>query len=457
MQILKLGFYCSIILTLIIFLTACKKESDLISPRPSINSKSIESVKTWYEQQIHLITNEGNKNNFTLKTIKKSGIVIWDKTIWDGKLNSYVTPINIVRKNSNDTIQVSKYLITQIDERGLIKTGLYVYVISNKTSSNKQSLNSTEEFRPESESTATYIYYDLNNNFQSSKNYRNKQLTNKKDAITIKLNLSANDNSASPSVVNPNEEGCNIITIEWYWQTYINGVLVSEEYLFSTNEWVCPGGGGGSPPTTPNNPCIGADSLANNTEFKLKFDSLKMRTTINKEFAYYYKNTTANSIEESPVQGELNVLGIDAPPLTNPIDGYIHSHFKIPGRSVSIFSDYDMIEFIKTYQTGMMRNPLSFTFGVVTADTTQYLLKIDNLADFQNLVTKLTGPMAKLYYANYDQFVQANNTNQENEKGFLKFIQKFGSALKLFKGNGNFTNWQPVKLSNSNIINAPCN
>lgn len=41
-------------------------------------------------------------------------------------------------------------------------------------------------------------------------------------------------------------EGCDdVICVDWYWQTYVNGVLVYEEFLYQTCECLNSGGGGG--------------------------------------------------------------------------------------------------------------------------------------------------------------------------------------------------------------------
>jgi len=49
--------------------------------------------------------------------------------------------------------------------------------------------------------------------------------------------------SSNYEAENCEANGGTIVTIEWYYQTWVNGILVNEEYLFTTHE--CWGGGGG--------------------------------------------------------------------------------------------------------------------------------------------------------------------------------------------------------------------
>ncbi|MFN8308166.1 MAG: hypothetical protein U0T79_15450 [Ferruginibacter sp.] len=442
---------------------SCKKELEV--PNTSIlNEDSIQTIKTWYSQQTENIVDEGSKLNLSLKTFKKTGSIEWEKATYDKLTHGFTIPISISEKSPSDLIKVHKYLVLLINENGSVKSGQYLYVISKNDSANLQIQDSNlvldSCILSKRNFTGAYLFYDFNNNLISSFHYERGSITNLNDKLKIKRKTVSNKkNSPTESYEDPNEEGCEWITIEWYWQTYVNGELVHEEYLYSTNELVCPPGGGGNQGgNNGHNPCSGADSLANNTGFKLKFDTLKLLTASNREHGYIYRNTTANSIEAVGMQGPPDTLGVDFPSFTVPIDGFIHSHFKIPGRSLSTFSDFDINEMIKFYSEGRMSNPLTFSAGVVTADSTQYLLRIDNLTDFQSFVTKMTGSMKLLYWTRYDQYVQAGNTKEQNEIGLLKFFSAFGSAVKLFKGNSNFTNWQPIKLNSSQeVVPAPCN
>lgn len=84
------------------------------------------------------------------------------------------------------------------------------------------------------------IKYDKENNLVSSKHFEHGILSNKTDKIQVK------QSSAEGPVTSyaPLPSGCGYIIIDWYWQTYVNGVLVDEEYLYTTQVVLCGDGSG---------------------------------------------------------------------------------------------------------------------------------------------------------------------------------------------------------------------
>ncbi len=192
----------------------------------------------------------------------------------------------------------------------------------------------------------------------------------------------------------PLEEGCIIEQIDWYWQTFINGVLVSEEYLFTTNEIICEGGGGGGgggslPPNQQPlyNPCDEADKLGDNSEFQEKISTLITNASGNKEYSYFYSNTTSSTFDETINEGPTNELFVDLTLPSGTIDGMIHNHFSKPGTSLSIYSASDLSTIISVYSNGKMNDPHTFTSTLVTHHGNQYMLKIDNLSKFHAFAT----------------------------------------------------------------------
>ncbi len=445
-----------------VFFVSCKKDLLVLDYHENASISNIELVKNWYNKQKGLLKNEGGKNRFSLKSIKTNNNPKWEKTIWSKKSSSYITPITIDKKNLKGEIDVEKYLITKINTANEIQEESYLFVINkNIQQQTERSLtnciNYLENSPLQESNSILFITYDLDYNLIISKSVESKI-----DKINVKIHIDQKNieeiNEISPSYADPNEEGCSFITIDWYWQTYENGVLVAEEYVYSTNELVCTGGGGGEGSGGGNiDPCSGADSLANNAEFKLKLDSLKMKTSINKEFGYYYKNGTSNTINETSIEGNFGELGIEFDKPLEPIDGFMHSHFNLPGRSLSIFSPGDLLTMASLYASDKMANPLTFTAAVVTADGTQYLLKIEDLGRFSHFVENIATSLKAIEGEyNFSNIKNGNSINQ-NELGFTRFLRFVNSGLKLFKGNSNFSNWQPIKYAPGGIINSPCN
>ncbi|WP_447641917.1 MULTISPECIES: hypothetical protein [Chitinophagaceae] len=154
-----------------------------------------------------------------------------------------------------------------------------------------------------------------------------------------------------------------------------------------------PTGSGGSngdwPPDTDDdkdkkNPCDQAKDLAKNASFKSKMNSLKGKIGESKEYAYSY---TFNDIGKMSATEQIGQNGADEVEyeLSEPIDGVIHSHYT---GLLSVFSAEDLYGMAGLYVSSYMKDPSTFTFGVVTASGTQYLLKIDDMGKFDQYARK---------------------------------------------------------------------
>lgn len=267
----------------------------------------------------------------------------------------------------------------------------------------------------------------------------------------------------------PLPEGCVIVQIDWYYQIYEGGILIYEEYLFTTNEAQCEGGGGGGGDTTIhlNNPCDSMNKLAANTEFKAKLDTLKAKASgSNREHSYYYKNTTSNSIEETLNIGAPDSLFVDnGIPTNEKIDGLMHNHFFIDGRSISIFSEDDLLAIINLRNQGNMSAPYRFASTMVNSHGGMYMLMIDDLDAFSTFATQFSSNDDFMRFANNRQIqFQRDRTGENfsgsNEMNFLRFMKLSKCGLKLFRGNSS-GGWDPIKLGgtaiNPQVINDPCN
>jgi hypothetical protein len=205
------------------------------------------------------------------------------------------------------------------------------------------------------------------------------------------------------------------------------------------------------------NPCDNADSLESNTEFKEKFEDLKTKTSLTKEYGYLYKSDGYEGIDETPIEGDDGAAGINFDIPDDKIDGFIHSHYT---GLLSIFSPDDLYAMAYLYLSDKMVDPNTFTAGVVTADGTQYIIMIDDLTQFQEFASNMVNNSSLSAYASvymYIYGINSGNSNDVNEQKFLQYIQSTNTGLKLFKGDTNFDNWIPKKVDDSgNIINNPC-
>lgn len=143
------------------------------------------------------------------------------------------------------------YLVATENEQGQITGGQYIMVLPNTQKMGKDKtdyglLAMLARTKPAEKAgySGALLYYDIQGQLTGSQVYDAGQLQPKATA-----NLAARD--AADADPDPNyvvqECGGAIGTnpcIEWFWQTYVNGVLVSEDYINTT----CCGGnsGGGS-------------------------------------------------------------------------------------------------------------------------------------------------------------------------------------------------------------------
>lgn len=239
-----------VILSLVILLAACKKQ-ELQKENGALISAASRNAKSWLESQS---TSAGHQN-FLMdqKLIEVPQNILWHETKDFPATKTSITPVSFT--SVTGTVPVNKYLVTETDEAGRIQRGDYYIVLSEKKG---QSMSPGVVITPELLSSKTIpgdfkgaiIKYDLNNNKVLSKHYEGGVLTGKDDNLVVRKSK----NQVPVENTAPLPEGCSYITIDWYWQTWVNGVLVSEEYLFSSQEIYCQGSGGGggggvTPPT----------------------------------------------------------------------------------------------------------------------------------------------------------------------------------------------------------------
>lgn len=151
--------------------------------------------------------------------------------------------------------QPNTYLVATENEQGQITGGQYIMVLPNAKKMGataaageagiNHALLAAKPHVPVANFSGAVLYYDAQGQFTGSQVYEAGQVLPKATA-----NLAARDAADEDPDPNYVVQECGNATganpcIDWYWQTYVNGVLVDEDYINTT----CCGGnssGGGT-------------------------------------------------------------------------------------------------------------------------------------------------------------------------------------------------------------------
>ena len=231
------------VLFLAILMVSCKKH-DLSEQRLTQLNTFSETVKRWLESQG--ASPDYQRFMVDNKLMEVPQQIQWEGSISDEAKTTGITPVSFSSAGTNQSLR--KFLVTKNDAMGNIREGGYYVVVTDKASgpipggADAGKLLDLLDARqcPEGFNGAV-IRYDLNGNIVSSTHYESGKEENKTDRIVVRKGKKQGtvENTAPPP------EGCSYVTIDWFWQVYENGVLVYEEYLYSTEVLYCTGGGGG--------------------------------------------------------------------------------------------------------------------------------------------------------------------------------------------------------------------
>ncbi len=236
----------------------CKKQ-DLINESSLIENSISGKVRSWLESQPAFVNYQKVKaGNMVIDVPEK---IEWEKSEYFAHSNTIITPVNV--GNAKKGQSGYKFLAAELYETGNIKKANYYNVLIDR---NETDLPVNSFITPElvklkkipAEFTGSIIQYDILNTEIFSMYYHKGVLNNKTGKVVAKSSMTAGlrngvKDDAEPGPENPPlPEGCSYVSIDWYWQVYVNGVLVYEEYLYTSTVVVCeggnePGGGGGSP------------------------------------------------------------------------------------------------------------------------------------------------------------------------------------------------------------------
>ncbi|SUX46136.1 hypothetical protein [Chryseobacterium indoltheticum] len=223
--------------------------------------------------------------------------------------------------------------------------------------------------------------------------------------------------------------------------------------------------GNTEPPAVKLKPCETIKKAANNANIKILLNNLKSLTTSSAaENVYLINDINANSgnVDATHFVGELGnaAIGMSIP---NPVEGFIHSHY---AGLLPVFSVSDLATLAWMYKNGKIKDVSTFVMGVVTASGTQYMITIDNgiqftsfassMLDSQNQYSTVMSSMQEIMYVKNG--ITNNNTLENNENNFLRYLQSNNSGLKILKGDKNFSDWSLLEINElGKTVPTKCN
>ena len=187
------------------------------------------------------------------------------------------------------------------------------------------------------------------------------------------------------------------------------------------------------------------------------FQNLKTTLGNGTEGAYTFIINADGTINANYSQGATGASSV-TPSFPAPEDGENHAHNL---GDYPTFSPADIQQLYNVMQGGLMKNPSTFSDGLITAVGTSYLIKITNLTQFKAFGAANFGTNASytafenLYSKSQAQYFSGSSTAISSyELGLLQTLNN--SGLTLFRGNSTFNNWIPITNQNNQVTNTPC-
>lgn len=226
----------------------CKRENpNQLGADPVTATTKTNKVQQWLKGNPKALTGLRQTNTVGQKvgTTLPSFTLQWQAAKFDAAAHTHWVPA-VFANTKQAGGQANTYLVATENEQGQITGGQYIMVLPNtkkmgKGNSSYSPIAMLAEKKPTSFNGAL-LYYDVQGQLTGSQVYDAGQLQPKATA-----NLAARDEGQGSPSPNKVQLECGNLTgtspcIEWYWQTYVNGVLVAEDYMFTT---CCGGSGGG--------------------------------------------------------------------------------------------------------------------------------------------------------------------------------------------------------------------
>jgi hypothetical protein len=263
----KITSFFGIFLVLLLVI-GCKKDQSNLRVPLTVENKMVKELRTFFENKIEVFKKDLKDSAYQ----PSIGDIRWDDTYKLSSDNMYLIPTYVNASKKSKNFQVQKYILISgsLNDRKVSIVQAIIDLSKAESSFTKLDIINIldEKLSFNNEVSSDYFFIsiiDLNHIFHfdalnaESKFYRNGkyfnykfkkgnlQATNLLDLTTI------NNRQPLPSCT---ENGGTIMEIEWWYQFYYNGVLIYEEYMYSTYE--CIGGlgsGGGSNPP-PGSSCV---------------------------------------------------------------------------------------------------------------------------------------------------------------------------------------------------------
>jgi hypothetical protein len=215
------------------------------------NPAELQQLRSWYQSQQ---TGTASKKMAATTISLPAAEMQWNKAVYYPDDKAWIVPMAI-KKNSVGT-QAFVFFAASQDAKGNIEKGNYIVLLPN---SKKMTTTAIQTFTvlpamlnftyvPTAYSGAI-LQYNMDKAFAQAKHYQSGVLQpGKTDLLITKTSSKGASSDPEPSIVDQCQSG-QIVCTDWYWQTWVDGVLVDEEFLFTT--CACEGGesGGGGAST----------------------------------------------------------------------------------------------------------------------------------------------------------------------------------------------------------------
>jgi hypothetical protein len=229
----------SLLLVMSVVFTACKK-NETMEPASPGSEAVVQKAKDWFIKESNRVAQDKPATgNLVFRNVQPQ----WNHAIYFAADKQLIIPADINSNGESQVANATRYLVLDENSAGNARSGHYLYILGNGSQNVPADPGLVSGKKLPEHFTGTLVRYSMDGRFISSRHYENGVLAAQQDKLTQRTGFA---DPGSQSIV-PVDETCHTETIDWYWQTYVNGVLVYEEYLYSTTTIVCdPSGGGGS-------------------------------------------------------------------------------------------------------------------------------------------------------------------------------------------------------------------
>ena len=226
---------CLLVSAIGLLMISCKKET-----LTHVNVVAVE------ESDLYLLKSNYNIQTSGTKSLKNVLTPDWANTRYYPDNSVYLTPLDVKKTGTGQVWKSNQYLIfngayskdikiyTVLTRSTVMNTDASsLLLVENALLNNKDLIITQDRVLIKSK---VEDYYFISNNITG-----NQVITKKNTAYPGNSHETENRN-LPPAGCENGEPVC----IDWYWQTYENGILIDEEYLYTTCDCVVTGGGGGN-------------------------------------------------------------------------------------------------------------------------------------------------------------------------------------------------------------------